>query len=115
MRFVRTCRAGHIGDIDSATSVPELAAAEKALSDGENLARLRSELEQREANPADKMTIQVDGKFPVESDAWHDWWRSFRRDLGAGKPRRAKASTGSMLCFLTAKLVEPAATPVIRP
>jgi CRISPR-associated protein Csd1 len=91
-------------------AVPGLEAALKVLQSDDALAHLRADLEARKAKPTDKATFQIDDEFPVDSDAWHPWWRGIRRELQAGKVRGRQDETARMLCFLTGELVEPAAT-----
>jgi len=91
-------------------AMPALAAAARMLRDEEVLARLRSGLEERKAKPTDKITLRIDSEFPVDSDAWHDWWRTFRRQLQTGKDKSRKSPSAQMLCFLTGEPVTPAAT-----
>ncbi len=90
--------------------VPVLDAAAKVLQSDDHIARLRADLEARKAKPTDKTTFQIGGEFPVESEAWHDWWREFRRALQTGREQGRKDETAKMLCFLTGEEVEPAAT-----
>ncbi len=104
-------RAYFIGLLNQAASAaPELRAAANALDSADALRRLRADLEEHRAKEGDKITIQVNRSFPVELDAWHNWWRDFRRKLGEGKPSKPGKASGKMLCFLTGKPVEPAAT-----
>jgi CRISPR-associated protein Csd1 len=91
-------------------AMPVLEAAAKVLHSDDDLARLRAELETRKAKPTDKVTFQIDGEFPVESDAWPDWWRQFRRGLQTNRDQGRKGKPAKMLCFLTGEVVEPAAT-----
>ena len=91
-------------------SMPALGAAAKTLRSDDAMATLRAALEERKAKPTDKVTFQIDGDFPAESDAWHEWWREFRRGLQTTKQRASKGSSAEMLCFLTGEKVEPAKT-----
>lgn len=106
----RDKRSYFIGLLDQAgNAVPEIKAAAHALRAANTLERLRVDLEERKANAADRITIQVEGAFPVESESWHDWWRRFRAELTRAKPSRS--GTGAkMLCFLSGEVVAPAAT-----
>lgn len=90
-------------------AMPLLVAAATVLRSDEALARLRSDLEAHKAKPTDKVTFRIDGEFPVESDAWHDWWREFRRGLQTSKAQD-REERRKMLCFLTGEAVSPAAT-----
>jgi CRISPR-associated protein Csd1 len=94
----------------AASAMPALGAVAEMLRRDNDLARLRADLEEHKAKATDKVTIQIDGEFPVESDAWHEWWREFRRGLQTSKNRDRKEQSVKMLCFLTGEAVEPAAT-----
>lgn len=82
--------------------------------------RLRTELLDNKAKPTDKVTLFLDGRFPLDSDTWHAWWRAFRRSLAAApapeaadalpRPKRAgkaAASSGDRVCLLTGEPGEP--------
>jgi CRISPR-associated protein Csd1 len=100
-----------VGFLEQAKSaMPVLGAAAKMLRSDEDLAKLRNDLEEHKAKPTDKVTFQIDGEFPAESDAWHEWWREIRRGLRTSKDRSRKEESTKMLCFLTGKIVEPVAT-----
>jgi CRISPR-associated protein Csd1 len=90
----------------AASVVPVLSAAAAVLEDEAAIRCLHDQLSETKAKSTDKATLCIDGAFPVQSDAWHDWWRSFRAGLAEAKA----ASGGKMLCFLTGEAVEPAAT-----
>lgn len=100
-------------------TMPELAAVATSLEDPGILAEIRSQLESRKAKPTERMTIalhdETGSHYPVESDAWHDWWRQFRRSLGGGeeKPPSGKAEEAAgprALCLGSGEVVEPVAT-----
>lgn len=96
--FVRQLR-------DASTALPGLLIAAEVLAAEDGLQRLRQEMQQLKVKPADKVTLRIDGEFPLDGDAWHDWWRQYRKGLsthGAAKP--------IVPCFATGRLVQPAAT-----
>jgi len=116
-------------------AMPQLQAAARVLGDEATLAEVRRQMTDKKVKPTDKVTIQlgVGGPFPVESDAWHGWWRDYRKCLGGqpeeeepqseqaelpgvvGPARGKKPETGQMLDFITGKLSVPAKThPKIR-
>jgi len=90
---------------DAASALPSLANAAAALSDPDRLAQIRQRLSEQSAKPTDKATLLVGGAFPVEDEAWHDWWRAYRSSLSARAATRNK-----MTCFATGELAEPART-----
>lgn len=101
--------------------MPRLAAVAGLLEDEAALARIRDTLRARKAKPTERVTFAIPGDtpmYPVESAAWHDWWRAFRRGLGAepaGKPakrRGGKAAEEPALarCLVSGELVEPVPT-----
>ena len=94
----------------ASSSMPQLGHAAEVLRSEANIARLRTELEKLKAKPTDKVTLQIDGEFPVDSEVWHEWWRGFRRGLQTNVGRGKKEKRAGMVCLLTGEVVEPAAT-----
>jgi CRISPR-associated protein Csd1 len=101
----------------AATVMPRLADVAAILEDGGALEKMRDTLRSHKAKPTDKMTFAILGEtpqFPVDSDLWHDWWRTFRRSLGAesrpGKPAKTTGETGLVRCLASGELVEPVPT-----
>lgn len=92
---------------EASQQAAELSAVASALSDPETLEQIRAALAATtpRARPTDKVTLRIDGSFPVESDAWHDWWRDFRKRLAATEDKGPR-----MLCLATGEVVEPART-----
>jgi CRISPR-associated protein Csd1 len=86
-------------------SMPALGIAAQSMADERNAAFIHEEAVSRKVKPTDRMTIAIGGGYPVESDAWHDWWREFRDDLN----QNAKTREG-MRCFVTGGIHEPLAT-----
>jgi|AMFO01.1.fsa_nt_gi CRISPR-associated protein Cas8c/Csd1, subtype I-C/DVULG len=84
---------------------PRLAAAARALADPEVLESVHRDLADRKAKRNDGVTLQVGGVILVETDSWHDWWRTFRRQFASASRDEPK-----MLCVATGREVEPAAT-----
>lgn len=84
---------------------------------------LRAAMAEAKVKPTDKVTLRLDGRFPVEADTWHEWWRAFRRSLsnptpdagtseGEPSPRRGRKSAtadavAGRICLLTGELAEP--------
>lgn len=96
----------------ASAAMPELAGAAACLRDTSQLEAVRRDLVEHRAKPTDKVTFQIDHTFPLDSNAWHDWWRRFRSELAEGKEARGKdrADPSRMRCFVTGELVHPAAT-----
>ena len=106
-------------------AMPELAGMAEGLCDPALLARVREQFlaDGRKALPTDTVTpaVMENGqlRFPVESSAWHDWWRGFRRSLSAGRGRSGAvaddgagpaASPSLMRCLISGELVTPVLT-----
>ncbi len=114
---VRAKHAYFAGLLRQASAVyPELAACAMAIEDPDSLAAIKARLTALKAKPTERVTFSLSESsldFPVESDAWHDWWRGFRRSLGGEKPRPgpvAPASPAALVrCLASGELV--AATP----
>lgn len=97
--------------------VPALSGIAATLDDPDQLAAIQAALRAQKAKPTDKATFFIPGANPaylVESDAWHDWWRGFRKTLGdnkpAKKPRKAEEPAALALCLATGELAEPVPT-----
>lgn len=90
---------------EAGTVMPELTTAADALSDETTLEAIRHRLTELRAKPTDKVTLRIDRRYPVESDAWHDWWRAFRAGI-----RPANQDGPKMVCLATGEPVTPVAT-----
>lgn len=93
-------------------TMPELGSAAACLRDRDQLDAIRRDLDEQKAKPTDKVTFRIHDSFPVDSEAWHAWWRSFRAALGKerGGTKGPPAASPQMRCFATGQLTEPAAT-----
>ncbi len=100
-------------------AVPELALLSEKLAPSETLDAIQRRMAQKtqpKLKPTDKVTFRVGPVFPVESDAWHDWWRSFRSRLAPKAPSAedpngtARSSLSTMRCFVSGAAVSPAPT-----
>jgi CRISPR-associated protein Csd1 len=97
----------------AAAVLPVLAGIAGSLDDPEVLAEIRSQLQARKAKPTDKVTFSVLGASPpylVDSEAWHDWWRRFRRGLAPPAKASSDPSASLARCLASGDLVEPAPT-----
>ncbi len=90
-----------------------LAGAASMLRDEEQLQAIRDDLGRHTPKPksTDNATLWIDGSNPLQSDAWHEWWRIFRSGLHGetGKGDHEKIPTG-MRCLLTGESIHPVAT-----
>ncbi len=100
-------------------AMPGLSACAAALEDPTQLARLQADLLAGKAKPTDKATFALalpDGgfEFPVASDAWHGWWRGFRRTLsrdgGSAGGAEGGEAAATVRCLASGELVAPVAT-----
>jgi len=103
---------------EASVAMPELKLFVRALCKEDTLAAVRHQLEERGARLTDKATLAVGGRRPpyvVESHAWHEWWRVFRRGLSpqeqpaVGRSKK-RSPPARMRCLLTGELIEPCAT-----
>ena len=91
---------------EAASAMPELGILADKVFKAEVLDTIRQRLNFQKAKGTDKVTFRIADQFPVNSDRWHEWWRSYR---GTIVPARDKAdSSGSMRCFASGALVKPA-------
>ncbi len=88
----------------AAKKVPELSSVVTVLRDSE---QLRTELMRHGAKPTDKLSFMVGELDLLQSDIWHDWWRSFRRETFG---REGSNTGGEMLDFTSGEPVIPANT-----
>ena len=58
----------------AASAASELAGLAEMLDDPATLERINQDLAQGGAKPTDTVTFLVDGKYVLDSTAWHDWW-----------------------------------------
>ncbi len=96
----------------AAAAVPTLEAVALMLSNESELAKLRTRIENENAKDIDSVTFYVEGLgYLVDRQDWHDWWRTFRRQLRSNSEADDNAAaTGTVRCFLSGELVTPAAT-----
>jgi len=85
-------------------AVPSLKAVAVELQKPDVMSRIQQEMKKLKVKPTDPITIRIGGSYPVESDAWHDWWRKYRRSLSAS---HSATGTSSMRCVVTGELIRP--------
>jgi CRISPR-associated protein Csd1 len=91
--------------LGASTVMPELHRCADALEDETILEEIRKKLVAGKAKTTDKVTIEFNGQFSVDSNSWYDWWRSYRSTLGKART----ASQGlTMRCFVSGELLPPA-------
>lgn len=107
---------------NASPSVSSLGVIARVLEDEETLLAIQKDLSAKKAKPNEQVTFAVDDLFPVESDAWHEWWRRFRVSISGAaeeKPKEGKRGrkiespkeiAGQMVDFVTGQLVFPAST-----
>jgi CRISPR-associated protein Csd1 len=93
--------------VQASSIMPELKLVANALHDRNVLTQIQERLSRLSAKPPDSATFRIGNAYPVESKAWHDWWRDFRRQLNA---KRDKAKGSEYICFATGEEVTPEAT-----
>ena len=93
---------------EAGQTMPALATVAGWLKRKETLAAIQSTLAESKARPTDKVTFRLDGRFPVEEDYWHDWWRTFRKSLKRGCESTERSAL--MRCFVSGDSALPATT-----
>lgn len=89
-------------------TMPPLATIAGWMEKSDTCEAIRSALSEGKARPTDKVTVQLDGRFPVDEDYWHDWWRGFRVNL---KREHVKPDGASLMrCFVTGEAALPMPT-----
>lgn len=91
-------------------SVSELYPILRALSDNEQVAFLRSELEQQKAKPLDKISFMLGNEPLLNSLIWQEWWRTFWRDTFGTESDTKKISQSAMLDISNGLQAIPAST-----
>ena len=94
----------------AAGACPEAGLFADFLGDLEACRTAVEDLRRRGAKPTDKITVMYrdhEPRFPLDDDAWHDWWSRYRKSLGK-QPR--KRSESRMVSFISGEAVEPART-----
>lgn len=82
--------------------IPELRKLANLLDDSKAMLKIQTRLQDLKVKPNEKVTFKIGDAFPVESEAWHEWWQEFR------KREVAKTSHGNVMrCFVTGNLVKP--------
>jgi CRISPR-associated protein Csd1 len=89
----------------ASAQVAGLEAAAGLLDETPTLSALQEQFKSMQAKSSDKVTLRVNGHFPVEGEGWHAWWHEFRGDL-AGAPDDERPQ---MVSFLSGDLVAPLA------
>ncbi|MDD5486033.1 MAG: type I-C CRISPR-associated protein Cas8c/Csd1 [Dehalococcoidales bacterium] len=89
---------------------PEMATIAECLANEEALDRIRISMLEKNVKPNDKVTFQLDEKFIVEEEFWHDWWRNFRKSLANSQKKQKQKSANAMVCFVSGEKVAPTAT-----
>jgi len=90
---------------------PELKLAAEALKNQEQLAKLQSFLLNQQPKPksTDSVTFLINDNYPVQSTAWHNWWRQQRQPANPLAEQK-KSAAGTMRCLLTGAAIEPIET-----
>ncbi len=97
---------------EAGSAVPSLAVLADQIGESHTLSALRDRFESHKVRPTDKVTLKIGPEFPVMSDAWHDWWRNYRKTLLEQQPEKLKKSGKKksdvrVRCLMTGELVEP--------
>ncbi|GFP21258.1 CRISPR-associated protein Csd1 [Candidatus Hakubella thermalkaliphila] len=93
---------------EAGKTIPQLAVIANFLKIEETIQRIQKAMAESKVKVGDKVTVQLDGEFPVEQDYWHDWWRNYRKSL-KGEPDK-KGNPALMWCYVSGKLVTPQKT-----
>lgn len=78
-----------------------------ALENPECFNAIKEDAIKQKVKVTDGITFRVGLRYPIESNAWHDWWHTFR---GSIKERKQKTESDGMLCFLSGEVTKPEAT-----
>lgn len=92
-----------------------LRAAWLFLSSDEETDRARHEFASNKGLPTDSVVVTVNSRNPLDTELWHDWWRSYRRSLAkvptASTKKGGKGVANALARdLLSGELVEPIST-----
>ncbi len=82
-------------------AMPQLDLIARMLENKEKLEVIRTRLKVQGAKANDQVTFRLGEAYPLDSYAWHDWWRVFRRKISC-------APSPPMRCLATGELAQPA-------
>ena len=83
---------------DAGKVIPELEKLALLLESDVQMKKLRLRLESSRVKGSEKVTFQIGGVFPVESENWHDWWQQYRASLSGDAGRK-------MVCLASGRVV----------
>ena len=90
---------------DASEVIPALVAIVRTISTPAKLAEIAEMLKEKKVKSTENITFAIDGKYLLESDVWHDWWRQYRKEHFAAPKQKIKR-----IDFITGNLVIPALT-----
>ena len=64
----------------------------------------------QKVKPTDRVTLCLNGTFPLEHNNWHPWWREFRAGLGSPQPKQSQIANLAPVCFVTGQITAPEKT-----
>lgn len=82
---------------DASKVMPELEKLALLLESDVQMKKLRQRLESSRVKGSEKVTFQIGGAFPVESEDWHDWWQRYRASLASDAGRK-------MVCLVSGRV-----------
>lgn len=88
----------------AAVAIPAFKSIAAELQKPEVLDLIRQQMKAHKVKPTDRITLRIGKDYPVDSDAWHNWWRQYRNSLPANQKA---ASTSLMRCVVTGDLISP--------
>ncbi|HPB31427.1 MAG TPA: type I-C CRISPR-associated protein Cas8c/Csd1 [Candidatus Sumerlaeota bacterium] len=95
----------------ASSSMPVLKIMSDVLTDADKIELIRQRAAEKKIKDTDKITFQIGDILPLETSDWHDWWRSFLKNLsGQSGDQQQTLVSGSMRCFISGGLVDPEKT-----
>lgn len=75
----------------------------------ETLQMIREKMSEKKVRDVDKITIRIGENYPVESEAWYNWWRNYRKSLIPEEVNasKAKGKDNRMRCLMSGELINP--------
>jgi len=82
---------------DAGKVMPVLEKLARLLESDVQMKKLRLRLESSRVKGSEKVTFQIGGVFPVESEDWHGWWQQYRASLASDAGRE-------MVCLISGRV-----------
>ena len=96
-------------------AIPGLERIANSLDEADTMLAIQSSLLRVKAKATDKVTVGLDGALPIESTAWHGWWRTIYAQLRDCRADERSKGELEIICLVSGENCVPERThPEIR-